>query len=141
MARVLTIRQPWAAAIIYAGKDVENRSWATRYRGRLYIHAGMRLDPDDVLPAEVPVVHGAIIGHVELVDIATGSPSHWAEPGQYHWLLANPVPLPSPVPAKGRLGLWSPDNELAAVLGRVERITSSQQAASPSCRAARSDAS
>jgi hypothetical protein len=25
-ARVLTIRQPWAWAIIYGGKDVENRS-------------------------------------------------------------------------------------------------------------------
>ena len=118
IARILTIRQPWASAIIYASKDVENRSWTTTYRGRLYIHAGMRLDPDDVLPAAVPVVHGAIIGYVELTDIVTDSLSRWAEPGQYHWLLANPVPLPSPVPAKGRLGLWLPGEKLAAALAR-----------------------
>jgi hypothetical protein len=119
MARILTIRQPWASAIIYASKDVENRSWTTTYRGRLYIHAGMRLDPDDVLPVGVPIVHGAIIGHVELVDIVTDSPSRWAERGQYHWLLANPVPLPSSVPAKGRLGLWSPDENIATVLACI----------------------
>jgi hypothetical protein len=116
MTRILTIRQPWASAIIYVGKDVENRSWTTTYRGRLYIHAGMRLDPDEVLPAGVPVLHGAIIGHVELVDIVTSSSSRWAESGQYHWLLAQPVPLTSPVPATGRLGLWSPDENLAPVL-------------------------
>jgi hypothetical protein len=28
-ARVLTVRQPWASAIIHAGKDVENRTWPT----------------------------------------------------------------------------------------------------------------
>lgn len=117
MARILTIRQPWASAIIYVGKDVENRSWTTPYRGRLYIHAGMRPDPGEVLPASVPVVRGAIIGHVELVDIVTSSSSRWAEPGQYHWLLAQPVALASPVPAKGRLGLWRPDENLARLLG------------------------
>jgi hypothetical protein len=53
MAVILTVRQPWASAIIYAGKDVENRSWTTSHRGRLYIHAWMRLDPEDVLPADV----------------------------------------------------------------------------------------
>lgn len=119
MGRVLTIRQPWASAIIYAGKDVENRSWTTSYRGRVYIHAGMRLDPEDVLPDGVPVPRGAIIGHVELVNIVTDSASRWAEPGQYHWLLAIPVALTSPVPARGRLGLWSPDERMATMLAGV----------------------
>jgi hypothetical protein len=63
-ARVLTVRQPWASAIIYAGNDVENRTWPTRYRGLLYIHAGMALEPDDVLPLGTPVHRSAIIGHV-----------------------------------------------------------------------------
>jgi hypothetical protein len=108
MAKVLTVRQPWASAIIWAGKDVENRSWPTSYRGRLYVHAGMRLEDEDVLPADVPVPRGCIIGYVDLVDVMTGSQSRWAEPGQYHWLLANPVPLPEPLPCKGALGLWNP---------------------------------
>jgi ASCH domain len=44
-ARLLTIRQPWAWAIIYGGKDVENRSWLTKHRGPLLIHAGSAFDP------------------------------------------------------------------------------------------------
>jgi hypothetical protein len=102
-----------------AGKDVENRTWTTAYRGRLCIHAGMQLDPGDVLPVDVPVVHGAIIGHMQLVNIVTGSSSRWAEPGHYHWLLAEPVPLPSPEPVKRRLGLWLPDENTIAMLART----------------------
>jgi hypothetical protein len=44
--RVVTIRQPWAWAIVYGGKDVENRRWRTSYRGPLLIHAGQNADPD-----------------------------------------------------------------------------------------------
>jgi hypothetical protein len=32
IARVLTVRQPWASAIIYVGKDADNRTWPTGYR-------------------------------------------------------------------------------------------------------------
>jgi hypothetical protein len=41
--RVLTVRQPWATAIIRMGKDVENRTRniAGDYRGALAIHAGL----------------------------------------------------------------------------------------------------
>jgi hypothetical protein len=31
--KALTVRQPWAWATIYGGKDVENRRWRTTYRG------------------------------------------------------------------------------------------------------------
>ena len=44
--RKLTIRQPWASLIICGEKDVENRTWTTRYRGELAIHAGHRFDQD-----------------------------------------------------------------------------------------------
>jgi hypothetical protein len=40
--KALTIRQPWAYAILRLGKDVENRSWRTHYRGPLLIHAAAR---------------------------------------------------------------------------------------------------
>jgi hypothetical protein len=121
MAKVLTIRQPWASAIIWASKDVENRTWPTRYRGRLYIHAGQQLESADVLLANVPVPRGAIIGYVTLVDVMTGSLSRWAEPGQWHWLLAHPLALPDPVPARGRLGLWQLDDETARAVGETVR--------------------
>lgn len=40
--RILTVRQPWAWAIIHGGKDVENRvrNLAGDYRGPVLIHAG-----------------------------------------------------------------------------------------------------
>ena len=37
--RLLSIRQPWAWAIVQGGKDVENRSYPNRYRGTVLIHA------------------------------------------------------------------------------------------------------
>lgn len=46
MMRVLTVRQPWAWAIIHGGKDVENRTRnvAGSYRGPVAIHAALRED-------------------------------------------------------------------------------------------------
>ena len=37
--KVLCVRQPWAHAIIYGKKNVENRTWATTYRGPMLIAA------------------------------------------------------------------------------------------------------
>ena len=37
--QVLTIKQPFASAILELGKDVENRTWSTPYRGKLIIHS------------------------------------------------------------------------------------------------------
>ena len=83
--RVLTVRQPWAWAIIQGGKDVENRSWPTKHRGRLLIHAGSAFERDGyetvkrlatVLPPSAnEFVRGAIIGVVELVDCVQDSDS------------------------------------------------------------------
>jgi len=44
--RILTVRQPWAWAIIHGGKDVENRvrNIAGSYRGPVAIHVGLAID-------------------------------------------------------------------------------------------------
>lgn len=52
--RALTIRQPWPWAIVTQGKDVENRTWKTAYRGRLAIHAASQFD-DGIFPGAFPV--------------------------------------------------------------------------------------
>ena len=36
--KVLSVKNPFAYWILQGGKDVENRTWTTDYRGRLYIH-------------------------------------------------------------------------------------------------------
>jgi hypothetical protein len=40
--KTLTIWQPWASLIVHGVKRYETRSWETRYRGRLAIHAAKR---------------------------------------------------------------------------------------------------
>nr|WP_219818232.1 hypothetical protein [Clavibacter michiganensis] len=58
--RILTVKQPWAWAIIHRGKDVENRSrnLAGEYRGLVAIHVGLT-DDDNVADHEHPA-HGLI---------------------------------------------------------------------------------
>ena len=40
--KVLTIKQPWATLIMQGYKRFEFRSWQTKYRGDLLIHAGKK---------------------------------------------------------------------------------------------------
>lgn len=47
----VTVRQPHAWAIAYAGKPVENRTRACHYRGPLAIHAGLTVDGPAALAA------------------------------------------------------------------------------------------
>jgi hypothetical protein len=138
--RVLTVRQPWAHAVVHLGKDVENRTRniAGAYRGPVAIHAGKRElpvdDPSrlDILgvTGQYPLLTltsglGVVIGVVDLVDVhhATGCPEHrdgapwplcslWAMRDHHHLVLANPRALATPIPARGRLGLWTPDPDL-----------------------------
>lgn len=100
--RVLTLKQPWASAI-FDGKNVENRTWSTSYRGRLWIHAGLSIDEWAMhVPEGLP--RGVILGHVQLVDVVRDSDSIWAEPWCFHWLLENPTPV-DPIPYRGGQGL------------------------------------
>lgn len=117
--KCLTIKQPWASAIISGHKRFENRSWRTEYRGPLLIHAGLRVDRraevSEVfaqagidLPVSPPT--GVILGVVDLVavhDISESSLSGdpWAF-GPFCWELANPRPLAESIPWRGRLGLF-----------------------------------
>ena len=116
--KVLTLQQPWAWAIFHAGKDIENRRWFTNYRGILYIHAGKSYNRgaeawikwkfDIDIPPKSEMEFGKIIGAVKLNGIGTQlhQSNAWALPDKYHWQLENPILLPSPIPAIGRLSLW-----------------------------------
>jgi hypothetical protein len=37
--KALSLRQPWANAVLYLGKTIENRRWNTHFRGTFLIHA------------------------------------------------------------------------------------------------------
>src|SRR5690606_18387977 len=42
--KAITIHQPWATLIAIGAKRFETRSWATKYRGPLAIHAAKKID-------------------------------------------------------------------------------------------------
>ena len=44
--KVLTIKQPWATLIMQKDKRFEFRSWQTKYRGDLLIHAVKGIDKE-----------------------------------------------------------------------------------------------
>ena len=120
--RALSIRQPWAWLIVNGHKDIENRTWSTRFRGRVYIHAGRRVVPDDfpeqreylrqsgiVLPPDMP--RGATVGQATIVDCVSACDSPWFC-GPYGFVLSGPVTYPEPIPYRGRLGFFQVDDVL-----------------------------
>lgn len=136
--RAITVRQPYAWAIMHGGKDVENRSRniAGSYRGPVAITAALTLTRGNAIAQR-----GGVLGVVDLVDVhrdqmmrgaqlhccsssewhggppCPGPCSPWAEAGRHHLVLANPRPLPTPIPVRGRLGLWTLPDDIA---GQVE---------------------
>lgn len=126
MSPALSIRQPWAWLILYAGKDIENRDWPTKFRGRVLIHASKtctKREYEDAMdfmtdrqilqgigmniPSIKGMDRGGIVGSVEIVDCVTRSDSPWFT-GQYGFVLRNPKPMPF-IPWKGRLGFFNVD--------------------------------
>ena len=114
--KALSIRQPWAWLIVNGYKDIENRTWPTRFRGRVYVHAPKLPDPGwfPALAAEVQarqidvpanLALGALVGEVDIVGCVTESPSRWFV-GPYGFNLSNPLAYDAPVPCRGKLGIF-----------------------------------
>lgn len=119
----LSIRQPWAWAILHAGKDIENRDWrpanpGLRFRGRFLIHASLHvastytdlavirdLGGKDT-PALAGMPRGGIVGEAEIVDVVRDHDSPWFF-GPIGLVLRNVKPLPFR-PCKGALGFFRP---------------------------------
>lgn len=127
--KTLTIKEPWVTAIFRYGKDIENRSWTTNYRGRLLIHTAKTKPTNEEQKAFFDICErtgiknaafnlsncGLIIGSVELfsIDKFKHFDSFWAMDGQYHWKLINPILFDNPIPAKGQLGLWDFNGDIS----------------------------
>ena len=119
--KALSLTQPMAWAIFH-GKDVENRTWATKFRGRVYIHASKGFNKEHYqwimendnrlvtggLPFIYEFVHGAIIGEVSIVDCVQHHGSRWAFDEQYQFVLEKPMEYKEPIICKGALGFFIP---------------------------------
>jgi len=130
--KAISIRQPWAWAIIHAGKRIENRVWRARpsYRGPLLIHAAKGCTRDEFesaaysikcisgafLPPLATLPRGALVATARLVDVIDTSQSSdpWAVPGGIGLVLDDVRALEPIIPWKGELGLFDvPDHAWA----------------------------
>ena len=133
--KALTVRQPWAWAIMQGIKTVENRTWFTKERGIVAIHSAKVIDSleysiassdietfGQVKPPRSSEVHkGFILGIVELVDCISDreklsdKDDLWYE-GNYGFVLRNPRILSRPLIWKGQLGFWNVPSMLEYVI-------------------------
>jgi hypothetical protein len=125
--KVLSIRQPHADNIIFGAKWCENRTWQTRYRGPLFVHASKWDGPKDQ-PTPGAGAIGAIIGRADLVEVvdldapgsslatlkkaatrhrlSTKAASMEHVCGPICFLLTDPKALINPIPCGGKLNIW-----------------------------------
>lgn len=130
----LSVRQPWAWAIVAGHKRIENRTLGAIKSGNMKlgpicIHAATGLKREEfhwghwrlhkhgvTCPRPNTLPRGAIIGVVDVVDIVDHSDSDWFG-GPMGLVLDNARTI-NPIPAKGELGYfrWQPSEKLAPVL-------------------------
>jgi hypothetical protein len=125
--KALSIKQPWASLIAHGIKNIENRTWKTNFRGKIYIHAssvskGMLglLNKEQVndlrskSSLDFEFTTSAIIGEVDIIDCVINHSSVWAEETEvrgktvdeeimyvgkpiWNWVLANAVLYDEPI--------------------------------------------
>jgi hypothetical protein len=128
--KALSIRQPWAWAILHCGKDIENRDWSDRnpgirFRGEFLIHTGHHPDGkitnDDIadlmrraiaggmsisdIPKGDDLPFGGIVGRARVVDVVREHSSPWFF-GPIGLVIEDAKPLPF-VRWKGALGFFN----------------------------------
>lgn len=129
MTRALTLTQPWASAVAQGAKSIETRSWSTRYRGPLLIHAAATWSGHDQRWAEalarrdvirIPaggLPRGVVVARVRLEDVVPTEDIVALEPvermlgdyspGRFGWFMTLLETYAEPIPARGALGLWA----------------------------------
>ena len=129
--KVITIKQPFASLIASGLKEYEFRTWRTKYRGEILIHAGLGVDKKAMekfkhLNLEYP--KGCIIAKVNLADcikIDDNARKMLKEKNElvysniientdwngYGFRLEN-VEKIIPINIKGKLSLWEIDDSL-----------------------------
>ena len=130
--KALSLRQPWAWLCATGIKDVENRTWPTKFRGRFLIHAGKSSEVkvqglgDAWITARLAggnlerywnaeLVRGAIIGEATLVDCKfrfgeenDNLYSRWHEAGMYGFILKDAILYDFPIVCRGALKFFDP---------------------------------
>ena len=129
----ISVRQPWAELLISGRKTIEVRSWAPEYRGRMWLHAGLKSDPE--LESEFgfkDLYRGGFVGSIELIAVVPITKERWMQwhdkhldRGEYRsglaaWMVGAPRRFQVPVSGKGQLNLFYPPVDIAHELKRSE---------------------
>lgn len=123
--KVITIKQPWATLIAKGYKKYEFRSWNTKYRGEILIHAGASVDKKAMdrfkhlnLEYDFSVIVAKVIitDVIKLDDISNKRISDEDEiiygkssRDGYAWVLTEVQPIESKTMVKGKLSIWNLD--------------------------------
>lgn len=134
--KAISIRQPWAWAILHAGKRVENRTRELpgKYVGvDLLLHTGKATDEaaraacaavlgyDPPSFGDLPL--GAVVGIVRFDGQTFDVSDPWAEPGLQHWIIDRVHALPEPVlGVRGMLGFFEPSPEAVDAVDHAARL-------------------
>ncbi|WP_368570651.1 ASCH domain-containing protein [Acinetobacter baumannii] len=113
--KAISIRQPWAWLIVNGYKDIENRSWCTKYRGQVLIHASQGVKKSeyerakeltDRLGIALPTSFetGGIVGVATITDCVEQSESPWFF-GEKGFVLTDARPLKF-IQMKGKLSFF-----------------------------------
>jgi hypothetical protein len=115
--KAISIQQPWAWLIVNGYKDIENRDWPTRVRGRIQVHASKTFDgagykyvaanfPHIPLPDPKAFQRGGVVGETTITDCTTGHKSPWFF-GDFGFVLTDSKPVDF-IPCQGALGFFVP---------------------------------
>lgn len=126
----ISLWQPWASLVVGGAKKWETRSWSTRKRGRIAIHAAKKWNDDlRTIAGTCPfstalhalglnansLLFGYVLGEVTLIDCVpvesvTPSPDERAfgdySPGRFAWILADPIIYKEPMQQRGAQGIF-----------------------------------
>ena len=129
--KALSIPQPWAWLIVNGFKDIENRSWSTKIRGKVFIHASKGMTHDEyngvkrylcsgamanheaaqqalkAMPSFDQIERGGIVGEATIVNCIhpKNAQSVWHMDEQYGFELTDATPITFK-PYKGQLGFF-----------------------------------
>lgn len=128
--KTITIKQPWATLIAEGYKEYEFRTWKTKYRGDILIHAGKSIDKKamerfEYLGLEYPI--GKIIAKATITDciyvdleftqkcikkdpIVYKNLINKGDGNEYGFKLEN-IEKIDPIEVNGKLSLWDYDYE------------------------------
>lgn len=121
--KALSIRHPWVDLLLDGTRTVEVRTWATRYRGRLLLHAsGAYGIPEREASARLGLHRpdasklGAIVGVADLLDCRAVRSEDWKNAGLqplegklWAWVFARPQPI-GPIRYSGNRTLFDVDD-------------------------------